>query len=204
MNPTDLRDLHRRVLRASVEVVSMATAADLDRATPCAAWTLRDLLAHMTVQHYGFAAAAVGQGADLAMWTIRPLGDTAVSAYIEAVAIVLAAFAADGVLAQPFSLPEITTLRTFPGSQAIGFHLIDYVVHGWDVARSLGVGFALDADVLEAAWQITLAVPDGEQRLAPGAAFRPSIAAPASAAPLDRIVAALGRSPNWPDNDEIS
>jgi uncharacterized protein (TIGR03086 family) len=77
-------------------------------------------------------------------------------------------------------------------------------VHGWDVARALGVDFALDADVLEVAWQITQAVPDGEQRLAPGAAFRPSIAAPASAPPLDRIVAALGRSPNWPDNDEIS
>jgi uncharacterized protein (TIGR03086 family) len=115
MNPTDLRDLHRRVLRASVEVVSMATAADLDRATPCAAWTLRDLLAHMTVQHYGFAAAAVGQGADLAMWTVRPLGDGSVSAYAEAVDVVVAAFAADGVMEQPFSLPEITTLRTFPG-----------------------------------------------------------------------------------------
>ena len=33
--------------------------------------------------------------------------------------------------------------------------------------------------------------------LAPGAAFRPGVAAPAGAATLDQIVAALGRSPAW-------
>jgi uncharacterized protein (TIGR03086 family) len=72
------------------------------------------------------------------------------------------------------------------------------VVHGWDVARSLGVPFELDPDVVQAALRIAQAVPDGERRLEPGAAFRPGLAAPPDATPLDRIVSALGRSPRWP------
>jgi gas vesicle protein len=41
--------------------VTQLTPADLTRPTPCAGWTLHGLLAHMTTQHYGFAAAAAGQ-----------------------------------------------------------------------------------------------------------------------------------------------
>src|ERR1700685_3712749 len=61
---------------------------------------------------------------------------------------VLAAFAADGVLDRAFTLPEISPERRFPAPQAIGFHFIDYVVHGWDVARSLGLDrYELEPDL---------------------------------------------------------
>jgi uncharacterized protein (TIGR03083 family) len=52
----DIVGLDARAVRASVQVVSQASAADLARPTPCADWTLADLLAHMTAQHNGFAA----------------------------------------------------------------------------------------------------------------------------------------------------
>ena len=39
--------------------------------TPCEGWTLADLLAHMTVQHRGFAAAARGLGADPDVWRVE-------------------------------------------------------------------------------------------------------------------------------------
>jgi uncharacterized protein (TIGR03086 family) len=194
----DLRELHRRVLRTSVELVSAVTPADLSRATPCAEWTLADLLAHMTVQHYGFAAAALGHGADPAVWQVQPLAADPVAAYAVAVEHVLLAFARDGVLEQPFSLPEISPALTFLGSQAIGFHFIDCVVHGWDVARSLGLGYSLEPDILAAALPLALAVPAGDRRLAPGAAFRPGLPASQTAPPLERILAALGRSSAWP------
>ena len=64
MTTPDIRDLDARAVRASVDVVEEITAVDLSRPTPCAGWTLGDLLAHMTVQHQGFAAAAAGRGAD--------------------------------------------------------------------------------------------------------------------------------------------
>jgi uncharacterized protein (TIGR03086 family) len=75
---------------------------------------------------------------------------------------------------------------------------VDYVVHGWDVARCLGAGFEPDPGVLAAALKIAEAVPDGPSRLEPGAAFRPAVAAPGQAGALDQIVALLGRPPDWP------
>ncbi len=94
-----IRELDARAVRASVDVVSRVRAGDLARATPCSEWTLAELLAHMTVQHYGFAAA----------------------------------------------------------------------------------------------------VPDGERRLRPGAAFLPRVAPRDGSSQLDVIVSMLGRSPEWPE-----
>jgi len=193
-----LIELHRRAVLASAAIVSRVGPGDLARDTPCAGWTLGDLLVHMTGQHHGFAAAAEGAGADPAVWAPGPPAADPVAAYRAAVDRVLDAFGQDGVLDRPFALPEISTGRTFPGHQAVAFHLVDYVVHGWDVARSLGTGYQLDPDVLDAALRTARAVPDGAARLAPGAAFAPARPAPDGAATLDRIVALLGRSPTWP------
>jgi hypothetical protein len=72
----DIMRLDASAVQASVQVVSQARAADLARATPCEAWTLAELLAHMTAQHNGFAAAATGDGADLVRWqTGAPAAD---------------------------------------------------------------------------------------------------------------------------------
>jgi uncharacterized protein (TIGR03086 family) len=78
---------------------------------------------------------------------------------------------------------------------AIGFHLVDYVVHGWDVAASVGLGFELPDDVLRAALPIARSVPGGESRTVPGAAFAPGRPVPAGAEPLAEILALLGRGP---------
>jgi uncharacterized protein (TIGR03086 family) len=198
MTGSDLRPLHRRAVLASVEVVSRMTGEDLDRPTPCSEWTLAELLAHMTTQHYGFAAAAAGDGADLAVWQPRPPGDDPVAAYAAAADHVIAAFAQDGVPQRAFTLPEISTQMTFPGSTAIGFHLIDYVVHGWDVARSLGIGFELPPDLTQVALQLARTVPGGAARRRPGAAFKPGLPTPEGLDPLAETVALLGRSPTWP------
>lgn len=194
----DIQELDRRAVLGSVEVVSAVTADDLGRPTPCAKWTLAELLAHMTAQHHGFAAAAAGRGADPAGWEERPLGDDPVPAYRTAADHVIAAFAEDGVLQRRFTIPAISTRLTFPGAQAISFHFIDYVVHAWDVASSLGVPFELDEELAEPALRVARAVPDGPERLEPGAAFRPSVNAPDGADRMELILAMLGRSPNWP------
>lgn len=195
---TDVRELDRRAVLASMEVVSLARDSDLDRPTPCADWTLGALLAHMTAQHHGFVAAALGEGDDLARWRVAPEDPDPVSTYALAAARVVSAFAAVGVLDRDFSLPELSTQLTFPGRQAIGFHFLDYVVHTWDVARTLRTPVDLDDDVLDTAFAMAQDVPDGDMRHRPGAVFGPSVPAAADASTLDRIVALLGRSPSWP------
>src|SRR4029077_9093658 len=57
----DLIELDATAVRASVDLVTQLPPARPPRPTPCAGWTLHGLLAHLTTQHYGFAAAAAGQ-----------------------------------------------------------------------------------------------------------------------------------------------
>jgi uncharacterized protein (TIGR03086 family) len=194
----DVVKLDRLAVMASVDVVAAVTAADLRRPTPCAEWTLSDLLAHMAAQHRGFAAAAAGRGGDLTAWQVRPLGLDPAAEYSAAAGEVLAAFAVDGAADTPFTLGEFSTEVTFDGRQAIGFHLVDYVVHAWDVARTIGVPLNLPDDVVRAALGVAEAVPDGPQRLEPDAAFRPRLPVPDDASPMDRVLLLLGRSPAWP------
>lgn len=194
---SDIREIHERVIQLSTNTVSNVSAADLDRPTPCAGWTLRDLLAHMITQHYGFAAAAAGNGSEPGIWQARSVGTHPVAEYAAAAKHVVSAFSMENVLQRQFALPEISTDTTFPGKQAIGFHLIDYVVHSWDVAQSIGESIELEPDIARRALKIAAAVPNGDERKADGAAFAPALPAPSHAAPLDQILALLGRSPEW-------
>jgi uncharacterized protein (TIGR03086 family) len=197
MPTVDYVSLDAQAVQASIDLVARVTTDDLVKPTPCRAWTLYGLLAHMATQHYGFAAASRGDG-DEALWKLRSLGDDPVKAYITSAEHVLAAFAEEGVVDRMFPLPEFTTEQKFPGHQAISFHFIDYVVHSWDVAKTLGITVTFTPDALEAAQTVARIVPTGAPRLAPGAAFAPDI--PWSGDnPLDQVVALLGRSPNWPN-----
>lgn len=195
----DLRSFHRAAVLASVDVVDRVRPGDLRLPTPCDGWHLADLLAHMTIQHRGFAAAARGHGADLARWDAATVADAVASdpagTYADAAADVLEAFAGDGVLSASFALPEFGPGAAFPGAQAIGFHFVDYVVHGWDVARTIDAPFELADDVIAAVLPLVFAVPDGDFRSAPGSPFARAIAAGEGVGDFDRALLHLGRSP---------
>ena len=183
-------------VRETVRLVAGLTTTDLERPTPCEGWDLGTLLTHMTVQHRGFAAAAAGNGADLTVWEM-PQGwwlPDLVRGYAASAELVLAAFANP---APQFALPEISPAQTFPAAQAISFHLIDYVVHGWDVAATLALPYGPGEALLTLALPIARAVPQGETRTRPGAAFAPALPLPQGADLLDEILRRLGRDPAW-------
>ncbi|MDT5068927.1 MAG: hypothetical protein QOK02_5082 [Mycobacterium sp.] len=199
----DVRSPHRTAVLNSITLVDSVRVADLGAPTPCAGWNLADLLAHMTAQHRGFAMAAKGFGDDADVWRVDAVmgaitADPA-GTYADAAHEVLAVFADDAALQASFVLPEFGPNAKFPGAIAIGFHFIDYVVHGWDVAESLGLAYSLPDDVLDAALPLALAVPDGDFRETPGAPFGRALKAEtvAGATNLDRILRHLGRSPDW-------
>jgi uncharacterized protein (TIGR03086 family) len=196
----DIRRLHRSAVLQSIDVVNTVTPADLNRTTPCSGWTLGTLLDHMTVQHRGFAAAARGNGADKAIWRPETVTDAVradpAGVYAAAAHDVLDAFAADGVTEAPFALPDFGPDMTFPGVMAIGFHFVDYAVHGWDVAATLGRPFAPAADVVAAALPMVMMIPDGDFRNTPDAPFGPAVIA-SGTTDFEKILAHLGRRPDW-------
>ncbi|MGH4032257.1 TIGR03086 family metal-binding protein [Actinomycetota bacterium Odt1-20B] len=182
----------------SLRLLAAARGDDWDRPTPCAGWTLRRLVAHMTAQHHGFAAAARGSGADRTYWfepdLSREYGQDPLKIYEESVRHVLAAFAEDGVPERLFVLPDFGA--SFPGRIAVGFHFLDYAVHAWDVAVTVGGELRLADDVVEAALAVALRVPTDPERRGPGAAFAPPRQLPDDGGPLARMLAHLGRDPH--------
>jgi uncharacterized protein (TIGR03086 family) len=201
--PTYFRPLHRAAVLKSIDVVDTVSPRDLDRPTPCAAWTLADLLAHMTVQHRGFAAAARGLGPDEDIWqpesVLASVSADPARTYAAAARDVLDAFAADGTSEATFALPDFGPGATFPGAVAMDFHFIDYVVHGWDVAATLGAPYELPGEVVTAALRLAMFVPDGEYRASERAPFGPAVEAGTN--DFDRILAHLGRQPDWAATD---
>jgi uncharacterized protein (TIGR03086 family) len=198
MTTVDVRELDRRAVALATSVVAQVRGDDLDRPTPCEGWPVRDLLRHMTAQHRGFAAAARGDGGDLAHWAAPVESDTdPVGAHQSAAEDVVVAFAAADLDAAELTLPDFGG-RAFPARQAMSFHAIDYLVHAWDVGASIGLPVRPDDDLLPAALDITLAVPVGDARTRPGAAFAPVLAgASAKRDPWQRVLATLGRDPDW-------
>jgi uncharacterized protein (TIGR03086 family) len=193
----DIVELDRIAVHESLRVVGLAEEADWERDTPCAGWTVRRLVAHMTAQHHGFAAAARGAGRAAAYWREPEDMSEPGRTYRGAATTVLAAFAEPGVTEREFVLPELG--GGFPGRQAVAFHFIDYVVHAWDVAAALGVGLDLPGHVREAALAVARRVPTDPAGRGPGFAFAPTLDVPAGSDPLDEALRLLGRAPEkWP------
>ena len=118
MNEIDPRPPDAAAVRATVALTALISPADLARPTPCAEWDLRALLAHMTAQHRGFAAAAVGRGADASVWLPDLQDQEPIPRYAQSAADVISAFRPDDVLDRGFHLPELSD-RPLPARTAM-------------------------------------------------------------------------------------
>lgn len=194
---TDLRVLHRRALQVSVDIVNQVTPERLELPTPCAEWNLGQLIAHMIGQNLGFAAAARGERNGVEAFAPVPIADDPTGQHADSAAKLAEDFAAPGFGERSAWLAEIRGGGFYPAQTAVGFHLVDSVAHGWDVARALDLPVFFDDEVLEAALVMSLAIPDGPPREQPGAAFRPSVRVGGDTDLLGRVLALLGRSPDW-------
>jgi uncharacterized protein (TIGR03086 family) len=185
-------DLDRQTLHVLDLIVLKATTADLDRPTPCAGWTLGDLLRHQVSENHAFAEAARnGSAKD---WEGGPLGEDPYAAYAASVTDYLAAFGEDGVAERSIA---INTFGTFPGEIAMAMHLVDSVAHGWDLAKTFEVSYEPAPEAVHAALQFALVIPTDPEERAKNGTFGPVVAVPDDASELDRFLGLLGRDPQW-------
>ena len=214
---------HARSAAAIRPVIAAVTPSDLDLPTPCTGWDLRALLAHVTGQDHGFAAAvraarppdppegtdppegAAGPavpGAGAAGSAPVPVEAFAPRAVDEAriaadhgagLDAVVAAFAA----ARPDDLVHLAEFdATLPVRVAEDMHLLDTLVHGWDVAATLGRPVTYDDDLVEACLAVARQIPPGASRTVPDAPFAP-IPPGDRATPWEQALALCGRDPAW-------
>lgn len=191
----DIREQDERAVRWTERVVAAVTDDQLDRATPCAEWTLRELLVHMAGSNNGFADTAEGRPTDPAAWSGATIGPDVVGEYVKSSQRVLAAFAGAGVMDRTF---DVHGFGAHPARVAIGMHFVDFLVHGWDVARSVDAPAELDVELCAAVLEMGRRWPKGAPTIwGPGAPFGYQVDVPSDSPDQDRMLGFLGRDPRW-------
>jgi uncharacterized protein (TIGR03086 family) len=198
MTPTELLEMATRATRANLDLVATVSAGDLALPTPCSAWNLGDLLAHMTGQNRGLSSAAKGWGAGAtAAWEPVAVSPAAPSeAYEASVDAVLYAMVVAIQLDRGIRIPEIDPDRDFSAASAVSFYLVDTLAHGWDIARTLDLTFEVDEEVVAVATQVAAMIPDDAARREPSALFAPRLPS-TDGDPMGHFLRLLGRDPAW-------
>jgi uncharacterized protein (TIGR03086 family) len=187
----DVRELDRRALAAAGEIIAAVRSADLGKPTPCRKWPLAGLVEHLVSENRGYAASALGAPAIVSIWYSGNLQPDPHRAFQDSTAWVTDAFAAPGVYEDRF---EVREFGYFPAPVAIGIHFVDVLVHGWDVAVSLGLPYRPDDQLASCALAIASGWPKtGERRRQYGRRVR----VPAGVSDFTQLLGLLGRSPSW-------
>jgi uncharacterized protein (TIGR03086 family) len=185
VRPTQQLDPTLAALR---DLVAGTRPGQLTDPTPCAKWTVRDLLNHFVGGAAMFAAAFRGEAMGDPDGPVPDLlGDDPLAAFDAALATFTEAADAPGAMDRDITLP----FATVPAPVAMQILSFDLVVHCWDLAVATGQRYDPPADQVEAA------LATAELLLQPAArdgdTFADAVAVPADAPALDRLVAFTGR-----------
>ena len=184
----DLHTAHAAALDWTRGIVAGITPAQLSLPTPCEGFDVETLLGHMVVGNHRFTAMA--QGAPAASVPLEPEpNDNWSAAFDTSATAVGAAWRNPAALERMAELP----MATVPGVVALGMHVVETLVHGWDLATATGQPNEMDADLCAVAWDNTRSVTD--ELRGPGGPFGPAVDVPVDASGTARLGAWLGRQP---------
>ncbi|MDD7942579.1 TIGR03086 family metal-binding protein [Actinomycetospora lutea] len=183
----DLGPAAREVARVAGEVVD----DDLDRPTPCGQWTVRDLLGHLLAftAHFVRVARHEEGGAGGAPADLPADWRGVLDARLDELA---AAWAEPSAWEGEGSAGGLTMPRAQLGVVAVE----ELVLHGWDLAQSVGAGFEVRDEDLEAVRGFVAQFEHAPQESRTGL-YGPVVDAPASTE-LERVLTLAGRDPRRP------
>jgi uncharacterized protein (TIGR03086 family) len=170
------------------ELISSVQPDQWDNSTPCATWSVRDVVNHLVGGGTMFAASFRGEavgGGEAGMPDM--LGEDATAAWDRVVADFEAAVSAPGAMDREVVLP----FATLPAQVALDIASFDLLVHAWDLAQATGQSFEPPDDVVAGGRQVAEAILDG---LRDGDTFAAATDAPAGASPMDQLAAFCGRA----------
>jgi uncharacterized protein (TIGR03086 family) len=145
-------DALEALARSEAEIlarIDQLTAEHWNLATVCGEWTVDELVRHLVT---GAKVAVVGLSGAPKERVVEsvdsPIEGDLVAALLAALAEEANAMCAPGALDTIVHYPTID----MPGSQLLGFRVVDLTLHAWDLSRSLGFDESLDADLVAWAW----------------------------------------------------
>ncbi|WP_329128895.1 TIGR03086 family metal-binding protein [Streptomyces caniferus] len=185
-DPDRVLHAYEQVIRDVGALVAAVSPQDLALPTPCAGWSVRQLLDHMVWEN--LMATSIAEDAPRDDFTADHLGDDHRAAFEDSARAALAAFTGSGMLHRTYGPYEA------PGAMLVQQVVVELLAHGWDLARATGAPTGLAPEVAEetlaAARRIYGAAPRTE-----GSSFAPERPAPTGASAPDRLAAFLGRDP---------
>jgi uncharacterized protein (TIGR03086 family) len=189
----ELRPLMVRAAESAVNVVRGVEPDWLNAPTPCSEYDVRALL-----NHYLFWTGRRGECAARKRVSDDPAeGHDFLQEAGWAETYVTQARRTAQAWSDPAAWEGSTGLTgagEMPADFVGGILFVEFVLHGWDLARATGVPLELDDDVLQAAHVRLSAMADQARRFK---AFGPEVPVAESAPLLDRVLGLAGRDPNW-------
>lgn len=184
MDVTDLLRLDATALALIGHDVALIPDSALTKPTPCEGWTVADLLRHMNERH-----EAVTQT------LLSPLDEESDDPRDDFARITARWIATLEQTGQTVNLPG---RGPTPTERVLGIHVVDMLVHRWDLARALQTSPAAPDRLLEAALPLARAnTAPGSPLNGPGGAYRRPLVTDPAGSTMDQIVALLGRDPRW-------
>lgn len=185
------------VLDALAAVVDRPGPGDLHRRTPCRDWDVEQVRDHALGWVQFFAAALADP--DRARPRLDPAAyrwaddDREASDVVRTAAASIEASVRGGVQQRRV----VVSQSVMDGDAVLAMMLGEYLVHGWDLARSLGLDWTPDPVACDAARQFleTTVVP--EYRSEDGGFIGPEVEVPGDAPALERLLGFAGRQPTW-------
>jgi uncharacterized protein (TIGR03086 family) len=173
-------------------VLANVSQEQLDDPTPCASWSVRDLLNHIVGGPFFQASMIDPDGyADSDSSPDYASGDF-VSDFDAGAKLALAGFGTEGAMERIVKAP----FGEVPGSIFVWVVSVDTFAHGWDLARATGQSTDLDPALAEQLLEVSrLALNDdlrGDDRHKP---FGPEVQVPDDLSAADKLAGFLGRQP---------
>jgi uncharacterized protein (TIGR03086 family) len=173
--------LLREASLGMLAVVDRIGAADLAAPTPCAGWDVAALRAHLL--EWGPAlegaarkdATAPGAACDSLREQVTRLAEA---------------------WGEPSAWTGTTRMATaeLPAEIVGGMVLGEFVLHGWDLARALGVPVGFDEEVLRLMYAEVARSADQGRSMG---VYGPAVPVPPDSSLLSRTLALSGRDPHW-------
>ncbi len=168
-------------------LVDRIDADQLDNPTPCAEFTVRDVLDHML--GLGGAFGYWFRGLDVPAEAPPIVTDRVPAAeFRTTMDDLLDAVKSDGALDRTITAP-VGVMQGDVFARLVAF---DGLIHGWDLARATGLDYALPPFVVDAVDAFARTALSPEMR--DGDTFKAETLAPEDASTLERLVAFSGRS----------